>query len=348
MRKKVNSPTRHDSSMRLVAVPEIEQKVTPLRRGTLDLTLFLTTRAIDAVIVNMWRRQPEHRGKIRLLNLFSQYADPILFAIGSGTIMWAWVYSPERLPVEYTKWIGQAAQVDDRLVTALRSARAGEWAYGEDCDQEAKVLQSMCRDYGWPLAWADPSLTIPIPCEVVHMGVGPSCHWHAVVRFMRTFRWAMITNMPLQLLVKFVTKSRFSRKTLKAVLADASRSSAFLAAFVTLMYYGICLSRTVLGPVILGSDIVSRQFWDSGMCIRVACALCGASILIEKPSRRGELSLFVAPRALATFLPRMCDERYIWVEKLVLSVSISVLISMNDAKAQPIRGVFGRLIHQVL
>ncbi len=88
--------------------------------------------------------------------------------------MWAWFYLPNRLPRAYNKWIGEAAQVDHRLISVLRKAHAGEFIYGEDTGQ-AHILQDMCSDYGWPLAWADPVKTIPIPCEVVHMGTGPSC-----------------------------------------------------------------------------------------------------------------------------------------------------------------------------
>ena len=88
--------------------------------------------------------------------------------------MWAWFYLPDRLPRAYNKWIGEAAQVDYRLISVLRKAHAGEFIYGEDTGQ-AHILQDMCSDYGWPLAWADPVKTIPIPCEIVHMGTGPSC-----------------------------------------------------------------------------------------------------------------------------------------------------------------------------
>jgi hypothetical protein len=49
--------------------------------------------------------------------------------------------------------------------------------------------------------------------------------------------------------------------------------------------------------------------WDSGLCIGAGCVLCGWSILIEAERRREELALFVAPRALATWLPREYDAK---------------------------------------
>lgn len=217
--------------------------------------------------------------------------------------MWAWFYLPNRLPQAYNKWIGEAAQVDHRLIGVLRKAHTGDFIYGEDTGQ-AHILQDMCSDYGWPLAWGDPAKTIPIPCEIVHMGTGPSCHRHAALRFWRAFRFALATNLPLQLLVKARTPSF---RAFRRACEEAVRSSAFLGSFVGLFYYGVCLSRTQLGPRIFSRETVTPMMWDSGLCVRAGCALCGLSTLIEAERRRTELALFVAPRALATLFPRDYD-----------------------------------------
>ena len=213
--------------------------------------------------------------------------------------MWTWFYHSDRLSRAYNKWISEAAQVDDRLIDVLRKAHAGEFIYGRDTGGQAHALQSMCSDYGWPLAWGDPVKTIPIPCEVVHMGTGPSCHWHAAVRFLRAFRFALGSNLPFQLLVKARNPSF---RSFKRACEEAVRSSAFLGAFVGLFYYGVCLSRTLLGPKLFTQ--APPMIWDSGLCVAAGCLLCGLSTLIEAEKRRMELALFVAPRALATLFPR--------------------------------------------
>lgn len=229
--------------------------------------------------------------------------------------MYTWFYYPSRLPPAYRRWIGTAAAVDPRLIKILRLARSGRFRYGCDSGPQARVLQDMCREYGWPLVWGDPEKVNAIPCEVVHMGRGPSCHKHALVRFIRAFEFAMATYLPLDLLRRlFITlhrrRHRLPNDSLKRILLSAmrtsARSSAFLAAFISTMYYGICLSRTLLGPHLLPS--ISQQRWDSGLCVKVGCALCGWAVLLEQPKRRGELALFVAPRAAATFVPRTYDE----------------------------------------
>ena len=310
---------------------------------TIDLTLFVATRAFEASTISAWRyhrrtRNQQVRATSRIAsnfaNSFVHNIDSLVFAISSGAIMWAWFYHPTRLPITYNKWISSAAEVDPRLIEMLRRARDGDFVYGKDKGPPGRLLQGMCQDYGWPLAWGDGEKTCPIPCDVVHMGVGPSCHKHACVRFVRAFRFAIMTNLPLQLAARLIpfllpyisrnpsqipntnTAPRHSltpqslQRVLKSAFISSTRSSAFLAAFVSLMYYGICLSRTLVGPRLFSTNTISRQAWDSGLCVRVACVLCGWSILIEDPKRRGELAMFVAPRGLTA--SGLVKRRYKW------------------------------------
>ena len=276
---------------------------------SMDLTLFAVTRALDTVVGDVWSRHKSYRIArnrwSRVETMVSHLADAGVFAISAGAVMWAWFYLPDRLPRTYNRWIGEAAQVDRRLVEALRRARWGEFVYRRDTGQ-APLLQSMCRDYGWPLVWGDPAQTIPIPCEMVHMGTGTSCHWHAAVRFARAFKFALATYLPLQLLMK---TRKPSIRALRRALVDAMRSSAFLGAFVGLFYYGVCLSRTRLGPMIFSSEKVTPMMWDQGLCVGAGCLLCGWSILIEAEKRRQEVAFFVAPRAASTVLPRRYDSK---------------------------------------
>jgi hypothetical protein len=145
---------------------------------TMDLTIYMVTRAVDAVACAAWgrwsrRRRAQNRWTT-VETLVPGFADATVFAMSAAVVMWAWFYLPERLPRSYEKWIGEAAQVDSRLIEALRRVRRGVFVYGKDTGQ-APLLQSMCKDYNWPEVWGDPAKVTPIPCEMVHMGCGPSC-----------------------------------------------------------------------------------------------------------------------------------------------------------------------------
>lgn len=315
---------------------------------TLDLSLFAATRALDVVVGELWSRRRARRRAAgtwtKVETAISRLTDPGVFALSSGLVMWAWFYSPERLPHTYNKWISSAAAVDSRLIEALRRCKTGELRYGEDTGQ-APLLQGMCADHKWPLAWGDPAKAIPFPCEMVHMGCGPSCEVHAISRFGRSFLWAMGTYLPLNLLL--VMRSP-NRKGLSRALLSAVRSSTFLGTFITLFYYGVCLARTRVGPLVLGKKTPSRQKIDSGICVGSGCLLCGWSILIEYANRRKDMALFVAPRALATLLPRRYPLDKQWRETLVFAFSTAIVFTCVRENKGRVRGVMGNVLGTVL
>ena len=77
--------------------------------------------------------------------------------------------------------------------------------------------------------------------------------------------------------------------------------------------------------------------------------LCGWSILVEAPGRRGEIAFFVAPRALATLLPRVYERIYRWREGVVFAGSVTVVLdTVLEGKHERVRGVLGRVIRGVV
>ncbi|KAK0705221.1 integral membrane protein [Lasiosphaeris hirsuta] len=320
---------------------------------TLDLTLFAVTRALDIIVGSLWARRQTTKKPSAVSSAISHLPDTALFAVSSGLIMWNWIYHPSRLPHAYNKWIDAAAAIDHRLVEALRRCRTGALQYGVDTGQ-APLLGSMCDDYGWPRAWGDPAVSVPFPCEVVHMGTcGSSCEGHAAARFVRSFRWAMATYLPLNLVAAAVRSQTAARpgpysKEFRRALISAARSSAFLGAFISLFYYSICLTRSRLGPHILGKDAKARQKIDGGMCIGAGCVLCGWSILLENAGRHKDVALFVAPRALATLLPRRYAWEKQWRETVVFAASTAVVFTCVLEDRARVRGVLGSVLGSVL
>ncbi|KUI67096.1 hypothetical protein VM1G_03230 [Cytospora mali] len=326
----------------------------PQAGRTLDLTLFAATRALDVIIGEIWsqrrgRRSPSASTTTKTIDLLaSRLTDPLIFATSSALVMWTWFYSPTSLPRAYNKWIASAASVDQRLVVALQRCRGNTLRYGEE--GHAPLLQGMCKDYHWPMEWGDPAVSIPFPCEMVHMGAGPSCELHALTRFGRAWLWSMKTYLPLQLAVLLLrarTSKNLGRNLVRA-FTSASRSSAFLGSFITLFYYGVCLARTRVGPHILGKDASARQKIDGGVCVGTGCFLCGWSVLLEPSSRRKELALFVAPRAVATVLPRRYDADKQWRETLVFAASTAVVFTCALENKNRVRGVLGGVLRTVL
>ncbi|KAJ0385140.1 hypothetical protein COL922a_006946 [Colletotrichum nupharicola] len=232
-----------------------------------------------------------------------------------------------------------------RLIEALQRLRDGKLIYGKDTGQ-AELLQGMCAKYKWSMDWGDPAKSVPIPCEMVHMGVGPSCELHALSRFYRSWKWSMAMYLPLSMAL--LVRGPINKKGLVRALLSASRSSAFLGTYITLFYYGVCLARTRLGPHIIGKDRDARQTIDAGLCVGTGCCICGWSVLVETQSRQKDMALFVAPRAMATLLPRRYGMDKQWRETVVFAASTAIVFTCILENPKRVRGVLGSVLGLVL
>jgi len=85
-------------------------------------------------------------------------------------------------------------------------------------------------------------------------------------------------------------------------LGGAIRSATFLSSFIGLYWYTVCLTRSLLLAKLF--PFVSHDFWDGPFgCIMLGSLACGSSIWIESGRRRGEMALYVLPRAVRACLP---------------------------------------------
>jgi hypothetical protein len=91
------------------------------------------------------------------------------------------------------------------------------------------------------------------------------------------------------------------RRVLQALLG-ALRSATFLTTFVTSYWYSVCLTRSLVLARLF--PFISHDFWDGPYgCVFAGCLVCGSSIWIENGRRRGEMALYVLPRAVRACLP---------------------------------------------
>ena len=91
-----------------------------------------------------------------------------------------------------------------------------------------------------------------------------------------------------------------TRRILTTLIA-ALRSACFLSAFVASYWYAVCFTRTLVLARFL--PWISHDFWDGPYgCLLAGSLVCGNSIWIENGLRRGEMALYVLPRAFRTCL----------------------------------------------
>lgn len=100
----------------------------------------------------------------------------------------------------------------------------------------------------------------------------------------------------------FNPRALLNPQKLLPIALGTVRSASFLAGFVSSFWAGVCLTRSVLLARLL--PFVSHDFWDGPYgCIMVGCLISGSSIWIEDGRRRGEIGLYVLPRAIRSCLP---------------------------------------------
>ncbi|KAI5818147.1 hypothetical protein BZA77DRAFT_307477 [Pyronema omphalodes] len=314
---------------------------------TVDLTLFTLVRAVDIVVGQLWANHKSRRqssGKFTTFeSLIGHLADPLVFAISAGCVMHGWFYTPEKLPPSYNRQLITLADVDERLIMALRRIYYGEFIYGVENGQ-APLLGEYAKDLNLPYEWGDPVKHIPIPCAVVHGRMFTSnCEVNAIRRFLNgAFKIAFPIYLGLNS-IRFIRPKKPTIFELVTALRSTLRSSTFLGLFILIFYYSICLARNRIGPYFI-KNITNRE----NLGIKLGCILCGWSILVETAKRRTEFAFFVAPRALALVVPRKWDMKWDWVEQMVFALSSGVLLTALRHNPKRVRGVYGRLLGKII
>ncbi|KAJ7783792.1 hypothetical protein DFH07DRAFT_997007 [Mycena maculata] len=364
----------------------------PSASRTLDLTLLLLVRAVDAAVQSFVakksgsRRESDavHSGRRpqtateRLASSLKRESmrmqiDSLVFWACSARIMWCFFYEPQKLPRSYVKWINTLAGLDPRLLEALRVIRAKKWSYRTGSPSHSHLLTTYAQDLGHPAAWGDPSI-LPayggaqadkvwkelglttragvggLPCQIVHGGVGSSlglqhsCTANSGLRGAKVLLEAIAIYLPVQFLPVILTRPKsllYPGRVLESLLG-ALRSATFLATFVTSYWYSVCLTRSLVFARLF--PFISHDFWDSPYgCVMAGCLVCGSSIWIENGRRRGEMALYVLPRAVRACLPdawvRSGNFGVRMAERLTFVLSLSSLLTAASHHPHALRGL---------
>ncbi|KAM1029173.1 hypothetical protein COP1_041744 [Malus domestica] len=209
-----------------------------------------------------------------------KHGDSLLFSLACAQVMYAFVMRPESLPKSYQEFIQKTGPVAQPVYKAVR-----------DCCRGHPVDIASLSDYLFERTKSNsirleeyPSI---FPCSVIHPDTN-SCLAHNARATSATFRktfplYFSLTFVPFVVLrlQKFMEAPS---RTFLIALKDAVRSTSFLSAFVGIFQGVICLHRKV------ASKDHKLVYWFAG-------AISALSVLLEKKPRRGELALYVLPRA---------------------------------------------------
>lgn len=307
------------------------------RHYSLDLTLLMATRAVDTVLCSALLGVG--------LGAHSTLGDGALFIVSSTLIMYLWFFHPERLPPAYRNWITLAANMDDPIVKLLRLIKEKKIRYGEEGPGEA-IMAEYCEKYGHLPSEGSLVTNVPLPCNVVHAFKTPNCELHALWRFVRGFQFAFKLYGGINLFMLLIPRRKSTiASRLFSSLKSSVRSSCFLATFIFLNWYGVCLARTRLLPKLFPN--VPAERWDDTICVASGSFLSGFSCFVDTPQRRKELALFVAPRAVGTLVSAKPTEKNLRIESVVFALSMAIVAAYCRRDARKVRGIFGRGLEMV-
>ncbi|KAI9444812.1 hypothetical protein H4582DRAFT_1844888 [Lactarius indigo] len=338
--------------------------------ATLDLTLLVLVRAFDTLTQRIvFKRAGNEKKQARKRRLsITTKLDALAFWASSAGIMWCFFYEPERLPRSYVKWIGSLANIDDRIVAALRAIRSKRWSYVHGTSLDPNPLALLSRDLGYPAQWGDPNI-LPayggyaakaiwkplgvhgrgsvggVPCEIVHGSVtGGSCTANVTIRGVRAFLQALALYLPVHVLPILIKRPQklFSFPAILDTFLGIVRSASFLSAFVSSFWAAVCFTRTLV--VARALPRISHDFYDGPFgCVLAGCLACGGSIWVESGRRRGEMALYVLPRAIRACLPnrwlRSGRKSVYAIERTVFTLSLATLLTTAVHHPETLRGL---------
>ncbi|KAF9547949.1 hypothetical protein EC957_007462 [Mortierella hygrophila] len=313
--------------------------------ATIDYSLFAVVRALDVfghvAVKNKWG--PRWLGS---------YGAVAVFVLACTEIMFSWLYEPERLPGPYAFWITKMARMDKRLLETLRAVRTGEVQFKRvNPPHVHNLLTGLCEDIGLNPQMGDFALRSRLPCEVVHQGITKSCEVHTGYRWIQGFMVSTGIYLPVHLLPALLSPKAFFNRlqenpvaTVSSTLMATARSSAFLATYIALIWYGICTWRSKVMPITMKltgkrytSNVVDHIYGPL-----LGSFMCGFSVLVEKPHRRAEMALYVLPRAIYSMWSRIMAGRLsrkveMTGEALMYAVSMSMLLTGMRWKREMVR-----------
>ncbi|KAF8379200.1 hypothetical protein HHK36_028629 [Tetracentron sinense] len=220
------------------------------------------------------------KNKFHLWGSHWRHGDSLLFALACAQVMYAFVMRPESLPKSYQDFIQKTGPVAQPVYKAVRDSCRG-------CPVDVVSLSAYLSNRRGSSSLKLTEFPSIIPCSIIHPDIN-SCLAHnanaASATFRKTFPlYFSLTFVPFVVLhlQKFMgSPAHISWNALKG----AVRSTTFLSAFVGIFQGVICLHRKVASK-------------DHKLLYWVAGGLSALSVLLEKKARRGELALYVLPRA---------------------------------------------------
>ncbi|KXZ55453.1 hypothetical protein GPECTOR_2g1002 [Gonium pectorale] len=263
-------------------------RITGPRQRHYSLATYILLRGLTLLVRtgNKPSAPPALRALLRPTRL--AHGDTLLMCVAASQILYSFIMEPGSLPTSYVRFINRMGGKDPAVWAAMR-----EHALRNTLGLPPGPLQSLARSH---LAYlnARPGRLRTTPCEFFHPG--QSCAAHALSVLPQAYGTALSVYVPFyavsSVLVHRTALLAKPGELLPKMAVGVLRSSAFLSAYMAAAFAGACAGFSVSGV-------------NTGPVIAATVWLGGLATLIEKKSRRMELAMYCAARALEAFI-RCC------------------------------------------
>ena len=232
-----------------------------------------------------------------LESLVGAHGDVVMFALSSAQVMYAYVMRPETLDPGFWNFIVRAGPIDKETLGAVRTQCSGSPVDLSNLAQYAVPGKD-------PKAWTTGERLPCIPCAIMHRDTGcVMCASHAVAASADTFRKCFPFYLSIHLVPFCVLNAAKALRNPVGTVTTATgatiRSTTFISAFVGSYMASICGLRWLRG----GKEHRAAYY--------AAGIVAGSMLFIEKKSRRGELALYLLPRAADSLVATMAIKRLV-------------------------------------
>ncbi|KAI9486495.1 MAG: hypothetical protein EXX96DRAFT_534748 [Benjaminiella poitrasii] len=301
----------------------------------IDIAQQLLVRALQAIY---------NAGKARDIFYFRN-GDALLFGLTCGQVLYAYTMRPETLPPDFYSFMIKAARCPQGSLQLNAKTVRGLPITSKEAMEVVKKLRPTQHSIDFVSHMS--TNTDPVACEIIHPWID-SCHTTALDRFVTVFKSFLPVYGTLHFVPMLLLRAKHFQRDPVTMLSKTSiatlKSGAFMATFVTLYQYYICLHRQLLKTGWFGN-------WNSKYIYYAAGFLCSyPAIFLEDKKRRSELALYVLPKAIQSFYQIAYSHQWIikvkHFEVLMTSFAMGIIMSFYQEEANVLSSFVRKIMYQ--
>ncbi|XP_031497843.1 uncharacterized protein LOC116262530 [Nymphaea colorata] len=272
-----------------------------------SLAIYILMRA--AVLASRCGIKSEKFGRI-CRPLAWAHGDIFLMCLSSSQILSAYILKQESLPSSYRSFLNKHGGKDPILLQGVKAIASGKAL------ENLEKIEDYYKSIGLNIK-LDPDMKVP--CSIVHGN--QSCAAHTITFLLQAYGRALPVYIPVYLIPALIVhRQGLLRRPYSLIgksILGIARSSLFLSAYCASAWTWTCL--------------LFRIFKRCNIpMVAIGTFPPGLALLIEKKSRRMEISLYCFARAIESFFTWMSDIGLVPPSKEIGRADV-VLFSLSTA-----------------